>query len=520
MNPDPAPPALRFYLLNAQGLSASKFPAILRWLREKSAHGAIITETHLSSDPASILNTTAGAGTIWPGMRLFHTPGTGHSEGVVLVLGPGFYMANPVQFVHPNISTGRILRVDLDFYDSPASIVAVYGPAQPDQRAAFYSQILPTFLPTSERPLLVAGDFNTVLSENDCWYRPGHAGLAGPNTRLIGSEQLSLLMDAHSLPDIWRSANPTVRDFTHFSSPAQSGARLDRFLANAPFRQRFGPAITSRILPVGGAVSDHRPVSLTFRAPPPAVPRGSGILSFPLAVLNIKEAVEEIEAAITTHSAAVISDPSPVNWSNFKAVIRDTSLGIYRKHRRRRQQAAEAAEAAAATAHSRLSANTDPAQHPALVALAKAASDAVLSAWRELLDPAELAGKILDHQFGDQSSYYFFHGARKHLLPTVIAKLNRPGRAPSDDPAPVDLGTPAGRDLALKYAMDYYASDSPSGLFSPRPVDLGKQDAVLATLKTQLPGHLQHLAEGVDADSLLCTEDFDYALSGRRRPAL
>jgi hypothetical protein len=99
-------------------------------------------------------------------MRLFFVPGTGHSEGVVLVLGPGFYMANPLQFVHPSISSGRVLRVDLDIYDSPATIVAVYGPAQPDQRAAFYSEILPAFLPANDRPVLLAGDFNSVVSEN------------------------------------------------------------------------------------------------------------------------------------------------------------------------------------------------------------------------------------------------------------------------------------------------------------------------------------------------------------------
>ncbi len=169
MNRDPAPPALRFFLLNVQGLSPAKFPAILRWLKEKSAHGAILTETQLPSDPADILRVTAGAGTIWPGMRLFHVPGTGHTEGVILVLGPGMHLSTPVQFSHPSITSGRILRVDLLFYDIQLSIVSVYGPAQPEHRAAFYAHVLPSHLPSDGRPLILAGDFNNVLSDLDCW---------------------------------------------------------------------------------------------------------------------------------------------------------------------------------------------------------------------------------------------------------------------------------------------------------------------------------------------------------------
>jgi hypothetical protein len=120
----------------------------------------------------------------------------------------------------------------------------------------------------------------------------------------------------------------------------------------------------------------------------------------------------------------------PINWRNFKAVIRDTSARIYRKHRSLCQQVAAAAETAAATAHSLLAANTDPARHSQLLASARAASDAVLTAWWCLLDPAELAGRILDHQFGDQSTFYFFHGARKPVQSPVQAHRHHQPQSP------------------------------------------------------------------------------------------
>jgi hypothetical protein len=112
-----------------QGLSATKFPAILRWLREKATHGAILTETHLTTDPAGLLTSqvTAGGGTIWPGMQIFYVPGTGFTEGIAIVLGPGLHLSSPQKYVHPQLN-----------------------------------------------------------------YAPGHTGLVGPNTRLTGGPELGV----------------------------------------------------------------------------------------------------------------------------------------------------------------------------------------------------------------------------------------------------------------------------------------------------------------------------------------
>jgi exonuclease III len=286
MNPDRPPPVLRFFAINVQGLTASKFPAILRWLREKSAHGAILTETQLTTDPFDLLKVTAGGGTIWPGMQTFHVPGTGSTEGVAIVLGPSLHLSNPIKFVHPSLTTGRILRVDMHIHGAPLSVIGVYGPSQPAHRAAFYSDILSSHLPSGNRPFLVAGDFNTVLSDLDCWYPPGHLGLLGPNTRLTGGPELGDVMATHALSDIWRLLHPTANQYTHFSRPAGTGARLDRFLLNDSFRHTF-TGLNCTILPIGGFTTDHCPVRLLFHSPPPSVPRGTGILSFPLKILNL-----------------------------------------------------------------------------------------------------------------------------------------------------------------------------------------------------------------------------------------
>ena len=65
------PPPLRLVVLNVQGLHGPKFPTILRWLADQRADVAILTETHLPSDPADILKATAGGARSGPACKRF-----------------------------------------------------------------------------------------------------------------------------------------------------------------------------------------------------------------------------------------------------------------------------------------------------------------------------------------------------------------------------------------------------------------------------------------------------------------
>ena len=98
MNPDKAPPGLLFVLLNCPSLDGPKLASLLYWLRELRVHGAVIVETHAAVDPADMLQREPGAGTIWPGVRFFYTPGNGHTLGVTIILGPSADITNPVAY--------------------------------------------------------------------------------------------------------------------------------------------------------------------------------------------------------------------------------------------------------------------------------------------------------------------------------------------------------------------------------------------------------------------------------------
>ena len=516
INLDPAPSALRLITLNVQGLTSAKFLTTLRWLRDQSAHGAILTETRLTSDPADFLSAEAGGGTIWPGVHILHTPGSGHTGGVCIVLGPGLHLSSPAAVIPPGIINGRdrILRIDLLLYDQPASIVGIYGPTSREERVAFWDNV-PSFL-SPDRPTLLCGDFNVVCHQNDIWYSVGEHP-PRESSRYKGRESLKQLMRTFELQDLWRLEHGRDKvERTHTVQDGRSGARLDRFLASRSLLSLFSKSSCS-ILPCGPIKTDHRPVSLTLRAPRAAIPKGRGILGFPMAIFNIPEARTQLEALVRTESAAVLASPTPKRWQAAKTAILKFAHDTYTAHRQLRRKSAHDAEATVAAADILFTACPNPELRPVLLAALHAAEVTAHQAWLALLAPAALAARYLDHMFAEQPTYYFHSLARPPMPPHTIKTLNRPGRLETEDPEPRHLNTISGTADALTYAMDYFSSESSVGLFRRRETDLALQDKVIGSISRQLPPCLVDCAEGPDSDSLLTKEELAFAMHKAKR---
>ena len=190
---------------------------------------------------------------------------------------------------------------------------------------------------------------------------------------------------------------------------------------------------------------------------------------------------------------------------------------IYSSHRHAWQLAAQGALADASAAESALKLNDDPALHARLSSTLKSAWNLVITAWDNLLAPAAQAGRHLEHLFAEAGTYYFHQQARPLHPATVVRKLNRPGRdldGGGEDTA--DLSTRGGTAQALAYAVSYYSSASPFGLFRIRNTDATDQDHLLSTVRS-LPPWLEPAAEGPDRDSLLTTEELQAAFQAAGR---
>ena len=425
---------------------------------------AVLTETHVTSDPEDLLRRLPGSGVLWPGARLLSCPGTGHTAGITVVLGPRCHAFAPTLVPDPN-NSGRLLRIDFTIQGQPLALVAVYGPAQPEARRAFYQEDIQPMLPADGRPLIVAGDFNCVLGANDCVYPPGQPPPA-TNSRMTGAAAVRALMEEVQLRDVWREAHPTDKAFTHWSQSANSGARLDRCLVSTSFLASF--SATSDILPGSSITTDHLPVSLHVKYEGDCVPRGTGLRGFPLQLLNSMEALNEVTNLVHALSLVLLADPDDTTivqrWDAMKETIRKRAWDIYLRRKQERLTAARTAETAAWRAwHALLSAPGGTVGPDNLVHEVHRTRAALKLAWAQLLDRPYQAAKVLDHHFSDTGSFYFHQLARPPHEPTVIKHLNRPERAPDAPTDTATLLTRAGINRALDYAAAYYSSASPAG---------------------------------------------------------
>jgi len=240
-------------------------------------------------------------------------------------------------------------------------------------------------------------------------------------------------------------------------------------------------------------------------------------------LLNIPDACNELRNSIS--AAAVLLEQLPDSdvvqaWDNMKETIRKKACDLYQFHRKRRVRAARIAEMEASNAVYALR-YANGATLATLRSEASVKLAAATQAWQELGSKPLQAANILDHSFGDTSSFYFHQLARSPHPPVVIERLLHPGLAP-DDAAnqPVSLSTKPGVGSALAYATAFYSSDSPIGLFRPRSdVAEDAQSVLLEALPGPLPAYYAALAEGIDGDSRLHAFELQAAIRAARRGA-
>ena len=456
-----------------------------------------------------------GAHALWPGLQLFVAPGSRRARGCVIAVGPSPALADVAQVDCPG-NDGRFVRVDARLHGRPITFACIYAPNAPAERQAFFRR-LPAWLPSDGRPIAVAGDFNCVASGDlDCIYGP--QGPPAANTRLSGFPALRAVMQQLQLHDVWREQNPAARDVTHVSASAGSAARLDRWLVSASLLHTS--SCRAAIHPHAGIATDHLPVSLLLSVPP-AVPRGSGLRTFPTRLFHHAKAASDLASLVSTRCTAFLAaaHPDPVAaWDAEKELFRLAAIDIYRTCWREDNRADAAACLSAASARAALS---TLGLTPATLQAWRSAVDDAVAGWTERHQRSADIVAALDQLRGDTSSYYFHAQAKAPAQPVTLKTLNRPGRAVSAPCDAADLSTFDGVACALGYAHTHFSSDSPIGLFRDRTPDAIARDsaqaALLATLQRRLDPDQAQEAEGPNGDGRLTSAELSWAMQHARR---
>ena len=150
-------------------------------------------------------------------------------------------------------------------------LVNVYAPSGAElrrEREEFFATEVPILLQHLPERLIVGGDFNCVLSQEDCTGKPTYSGA------------LKELVRGYDLLDVW-NAGPTRGVYTHYS---RSGAtRIDRiYVTQNIYDNKDGVEVLTP------AMSDHLAVILRVKWDRPRIDRGKGSWRMDISLLNDK----------------------------------------------------------------------------------------------------------------------------------------------------------------------------------------------------------------------------------------
>lgn len=477
--------ALTLLTVNVNGVgSAGKAGRLLSYQQHLpgGSDATFVQECKQSSKATleATIQAGAGAGTPWRG-ELAYSPGTDASCGTAIMARPSGAAGLVVRQAARTDTAGRVVCWDWDVLHHRLRLVSVYAPNDPGAREAFLAGLADYF--DTDRSLLVAGDFNCILSASE-----ESAACAG---RQRGQQQLQELMSAHDLVDPWAQLNSNNAGFTHPATPKQcSFARLDRWLLSSAAL----PWVSSlQLLP--GAPGDHHGVLLRLQLPdlPPVGRRG---WRFPVYLLHHPGLKQQLLDAVKARAESITGSPAAQGaqsqdvWESLKAAVKTEATQVHREHVRRCRAAVTAAQDVAQDALRFLS------QHPSSPEAqqsATAAGQAAQAAVKASADSKRMAQGAVFAHLGERSTRAF-HALGKLVAPQApLTALSVPGTA-----EPVPLTGRNCKDVITAAATAMYSSNSPTGLFRVGEVDAAAQDTLLQHLQRRLSPELR---DAVDATS-------------------
>jgi hypothetical protein len=499
----PAASPLRLVSKNVGGLhsSADKRRTLFdQLLRRRSVEVFLLQETHSRDDAEVRRWATEAASGAWRGQQFWHH-GSSASCGVAILLRDSAHVSGA--HIGYQDAHGRILRVDFKYAGLDMAVVNVYAPHRPEERAAFFSQELPKATLGGGLALL-AGDFNCILRHEDKW------GPFDSIQRFAGRNQLEAFMVMEQLEDSWLLSPRANRPTFHTQAAGADGrlcytaARLDRWLTPVALRDWVQETV---IHPCRGDYlpGDHGAVVLHLQ-PPRQPPRGPGVWSCPLSILNDEAYLSGVQghiAAFCQRHAAL--GPRDL-WEGVKLAIADFTqaycFGEARRKRLPERMLRHTAERALAFCQAH------PDSCAAAAAQLRDASARLAKLHEERAATSKQAEDVLWQDYGEQGSYWFHRMGRaatplEQIVSVATADGTRRSFA-SDDPTE--------RAAAAERLASFY-----EGLFTPVITDAAAQDTILAATPQRLSPEACKDAEGPDGLPALTPACFKAALAAAPR---
>ena len=285
---------------NVRGLrDTCKRSKIYNWMNQKKIDIAFLQETHSAKSSEKIWRSQ------WRG-NIYSSHGLTNSCGVSI-----YFRKNLPVEIHNVIrdTEGRSIAIKCKLQDELFILVNLYAPNKDDP--AFFNQVFEILNSVPDMNYLIAGDYNTILKENDI--RGGKDNSHKKSTIAINN-----LIDKHQLVDIWRIRNPDLFTYTWARRNPPIYERIDYWLISDRIQQAISKV---DILP--SFIADHSIPLIVYELN--ADKRGPGYWKMNTSYLTDEDYKDNIKKIIAETCEQYNSD-SIMRWEMIKLNVRGESL--------------------------------------------------------------------------------------------------------------------------------------------------------------------------------------------------
>ena len=264
-----------------------------------------LQETHLNNSSHGRLRAR------WIG-ETYHSNFSSKARGTAILIRKGIPF---LQKKTISDKEGRYIIVIGEIHNISLTLVNIYAPNTDNPQ--FFQKVFALIPDISQTNLIIGGDFNTVL---DTYLDRSSMSKVQRNT---SSEFLNTFINNANILDIWRTTNPSGRDYSFYSPVHNSYSRIDYFLVDA----KLAPSIVN-VKYHSIVISDHSPLTFLLCLDHVDKPHTSWRLNSYL--LTEKKFREYLKAQISLYfEMNDIPGTSPSTlWEAFKAYIRGSIISF------------------------------------------------------------------------------------------------------------------------------------------------------------------------------------------------
>ncbi|XP_077341249.1 uncharacterized protein LOC143986718 [Lithobates pipiens] len=209
------------------------------------------------------------------------------------------------------------------------SLISYYAPNKGQDK--FFVKLFHTLNPMLEGKVILGGDSNVTFEQELDRTRPLGQQLIRP--RKV-SHRIAKLLHSQGLTDAWRELNPSTRDYTHYSAPHNTYARIDHL-----FVQSHALPAAERSLIIDTVLSDHAIVALYQRL----TSQSTGFKTWRLneSLLTDPSRIPELELALQDYFKRNTPKDTSMEtvWAAHKTVIRGEFIKLATHLKRERTSA-------------------------------------------------------------------------------------------------------------------------------------------------------------------------------------